>query len=156
MLNYALRPAFTPLTLLLMVLGFVFFWPLGLAMLAYMVWGHRVPEIQRHFADAKSNWTRDWDCGPGWGRNARWGSRGFTRSGNAAFDDYRERELKRLEEERRRLDEDLRDFEGYMNDLRRARDQEEFDRYMRERPNRKPRNEGTSGGDGDNRPRVDL
>ncbi len=156
MLNYALRPAFTPLTLLLMVLGFIFFWPLGLAMLAYMVWGHRVPEIQRHFADAKSNWAREWDCGPGWGRSAGRSSRGFTRSGNAAFDDYRERELKRLEEERRRLDEDLRDFEGYMNDLRRARDQEEFDRYMRERPNRKPRSEGTGVGEDDNRPRVDL
>jgi Protein of unknown function (DUF2852) len=155
MLNYALRPAFTPLTLLLMVLGFIFFWPLGLAMLAYMVWGHRVPEVRRHFEGMKSEWSRDWGCGPGWSRGSG-SSRGFTRSGNAAFDDYRERELKRLEEERRRLDEDLRDFESYMNDLRRARDQEEFDRYMRERPNRKPRNEGTGGGEAGNSPRVDL
>jgi len=155
MLNYALRPAFTPLTLLLMVLGFIFFWPLGLAMLAYMVWGHRVPEIRRHFDGVKQEWARDWGCGPGWSRSG-WSGRGFARSGNAAFDDYRERELKRLEEERRRLDEDLRDFEAYMNDLRRARDQEEFDRYMRERPNRKPRSEGSGDSDGDNSPRVDL
>jgi len=120
-----------------------------------------VPEIQRHFEGMKEQWSRDWGCGPGASRSGRWNSRGFTRSGNAAFDDYRDRELKRLEEERRRLDEDLRDFEGYMNDLRRARDQEEFDRYMRERSSRRARNEasggsGTGNSEGDNRPRVDL
>lgn len=36
--SYALRPAWTPLTILLMVLGFIMFWPLGLAMLAYILW----------------------------------------------------------------------------------------------------------------------
>jgi hypothetical protein len=143
MLNYALRPAFTPLTLLLMILGFIFFWPLGLAMLAYMVWGHRVPEVRRHFEGMKSGWNRDWDCGP-WARG-RNNFRGFSsRSGNVAFDDYREKELKRLEEERRRLDEELRDFESYMADLRRARDAEEFDRFMRDRA-AKRQSGGTTG-----------
>jgi hypothetical protein len=61
---------------------------------------------------------------------------GFTASGNAAFDEYRESELKRLEEERRRLDEELREFERFLRDLRRARDQEEFDRFKRERVER--------------------
>jgi hypothetical protein len=143
MLNYALRPAFTPLTLLLMILGFIFFWPLGLLMLAYMIWGHRFPEIRRHFDGMKSEWSRDWDCGPGWSRG-RGASRGFSsRSGNVAFDDYREKELKRLEEERRRLDEELREFESYMADLRRARDAEEFDRFMRDRAAKRQ-----SGGEG--------
>jgi hypothetical protein len=147
-MNYALRPAFTPVTLLLMILGFIFFWPLGLAMLAYIIWGDRIPEVRRHFQGMKADWSRDWDCGPGWSR--RNGSRtagGFTRSGNAAFDDYREKELTRLEEERKRLDEELREFESYVNDLRRARDAEEFDRFMRERP-AKPRNGGASGASG--------
>jgi hypothetical protein len=138
-MNYALRPAFTPLTLLLMILGFIFFWPLGLAMLAYMIWGSRIPEIRQHFEGMKQDWARNWDCGPSWSGRGGWHARGFTRSGNAAFDDYRERELKRLEEERKRLDEELREFESYVNDLRRARDAEEFDRFMRERPHR-PRN----------------
>jgi Ser/Thr protein kinase RdoA (MazF antagonist) len=77
------------------------------------------------------------------------------RSGNVAFDDYREKELKRLEEERKRLDEELREFESYMSDLRRARDAEEFDRFMRDRANRL-RNGGSvpeSGGPAD---RTDL
>jgi hypothetical protein len=142
MVSYALRPAFTPLTLLLMILGFIFFWPLGLAMLAYILFGHRIPEIRQHFESMKQDWNRersttwDWGCGPRNYRNGR-----LPRSGNFAFDDYREKELKRLEEERKRLDEELRDFESYVNDLRRARDAEEFDRFMRERAGR-PRNGG--------------
>ena len=119
--SYALRPAWTPLTVVLMVLGFFVFWPLGLAMLAYILWGDRIPDMKRHFEGSRRDWQRG--CG----------SHGFTRSGNVAFDDYRERELKRLEAERRKLDEDRREFEGFMSNLRRARDQEEFDRFMRER-----------------------
>ena len=32
--SYALRPAWTPITVVLMVIGFMLFWPLGLIMLA--------------------------------------------------------------------------------------------------------------------------
>lgn len=130
--SYALRPAWTPLTIVLMVIGFMLFWPLGLIMLAYILWGDHVPEIRRHFAGMRRSWSRDWSgCRP----------RGYARSGNSAFDDYRDRELRRLDEERRRLDEERRQFEAFVFNLRRARDQEEFDRFMRERHNR-PRNGG--------------
>ena len=148
MVHYALRPAVTPVTLLLMILGFIWFWPLGLAMLAFMLFGHRFHDVRRHFDDMKSEWSRDWDCGPGWSRSAhgerggRSSSRPASRSGNAAFDDYRDKEMKRMEEERRRLDDELREFEAYMDDLRRARDAEEFDRFKRERPGR-PRDGGS-------------
>jgi Protein of unknown function (DUF2852) len=123
--SYALRPGWTPLTIGLMVLGFMFFWPLGLAMIAYILWGERIPEVRRHFAETKREWSREFR---GCGRRSS-----YSRSGNVAFDDYRAAEFKRLEEERRKLDEDLREFESFMRDLRRARDQEEFDRFMRER-----------------------
>ncbi len=127
--SYALRPSWTPLTIALMVIGFMIFWPLGLIMLAYILWGHRVPEIRRHFEGMKRDWSssssRGGGCGP----------RGYARSGNAAFDDYRERELRRLDEERRKLDEERREFEAFVHDLRRARDQEEFDRFRRDRGN---------------------
>jgi Protein of unknown function (DUF2852) len=129
--SYALRPAWTPLTIGLMVLGFILFWPLGLAMLAYIIWGDRVPELRRHFDGMKRDFRSEYrGCG----------SRGFTRSGNVAFDEYRTREMKRLEEERRRLEEERREFETFMQNLRRARDQEEFDRFMRDR--RQPRTNG--------------
>jgi hypothetical protein len=128
---HALRPAWTPLTILLMVLGFFIFWPLGFIMLAYILWGDRIPEIRRHFEGAASDARREWR---GFGGPS--GGFGFANSGNAAFDEYREKELRRLDEERRRLEEERREFEAYVRDLRRARDKEEFDRFMRERPNR--------------------
>ena len=137
--SYAMRPAWTPLTIFLMVLGFVFFWPLGLAMLAYIIWGHRLPEVRRHFEGMKRDWSNEFrGCG----------ARGYQRTGNAAFDEYRARELKRLEEERRKLEEERREFETFMQNLRRARDQEEFDRFMRDR------NAARKNGDGDRT--VDL
>jgi Protein of unknown function (DUF2852) len=130
--SYALRPAWTPITIVLMVIGFMLFWPLGLIMLAYILWGDRVPEIRRHFAGMRRGWSREWGgCGP----------RGYAPSGNSAFDDYRERELRRLDEERRKLEEERREFEAFVHNLRRARDQEEFDRFMRDRQNR-PRQGG--------------
>jgi len=136
--SYALRPAWTPLTIALMVIGFIVFWPLGLLMLGYIIWGHRVPELRRHFDGMKSDFRsefrgRSWGCGSSRG--------GFARSGNVAFDDYRERELKRLDEERRKLEQERAEFETFMENLRRARDQEEFDRFMRDRRAMKPGDE---------------
>lgn len=128
-----LRPAWTPFTIILMVIGFIVFWPLGLLMLAYILWGDRIPEFK---ANAR---TRGFArSGPGCFGGPRSMHRGPDRmyreeSGNAAFDEYRERELRRLEEERRRLDQERQDFEAYVQNLRRAKDQEEFDRFMADR-----------------------
>ncbi|MEP5514422.1 MAG: DUF2852 domain-containing protein, partial [Bauldia litoralis] len=57
--SYALRPAWTPLTIFLMVLGFIVFWPLGLAMLAYIIWGDRMPEVKQHFEGMKRNFKSE-------------------------------------------------------------------------------------------------
>ena len=54
-------------------------------------------------------------------------------SGNAAFDAYRRETLDRLEAERRRLDDEQRAFGEFLKNLHRARDQEEFNRFMEER-----------------------
>ena len=54
-------------------------------------------------------------------------------SGNAAFDEYRAEQLKRLEEERARLDAEIDAFHEYMANLNKAKDREEFDRFMNER-----------------------
>ena len=37
--THPLRPAWTPVNILLMIVGFAVFWPLGLFMIAYMIWG---------------------------------------------------------------------------------------------------------------------
>ena len=67
------------------------------------------------------------------------------RTGNVAFDDWREKELGRLDAERRRLHEASVEFETYARELRRAKDQEEFDRFMSVR-NARPTDAYVEGG----------
>jgi len=135
--NPVIRPGFHPMSVGLMVLGFVVAWPLGLAMLAYMLWGDR---MQAFFAGVRDGYERSrFAADLRRGFSGGFGATGFTSTGNAAFDAYRAAELERLEAERRRLDEERRDFEAYMAHLRRARDQEEFDRFKAERAARRMR-----------------
>lgn len=91
-----------------MVLGFVFFWPVGLALLFYMIWSKRM--------FSKSGTTR------------RMGSTMTTMrsTGNAAFDAYKTDTLRRLEEEQH-------NFEAFLERLREAKDKSEFDQFMDER-----------------------
>jgi hypothetical protein len=125
--NAMIRPAWTPATIGLMVLGFVVFWPLGLAMLAYILWGDRLEEFKAGFGRGSA---RSASCS--WGRGG-FNGRYTSRTGNVAFDDWREAELKRLDEERRKLDEMYAEFEEYSRELRRAKDQEEFNSFMSRR-----------------------
>ena len=96
-----------------MVLGFIFFWPVGLALLAYMIWSKRMFN--------KS-------CTP----SSRWSGhamRAMRPSGNAAFDAYKTETLRRLEQEQG-------DFEAFLERLREAKDKSEFDQFMDERARR--------------------
>ena len=58
------------------------------------------------------------------------------RTGNVAFDDWREAELKRLHEERMKLDAMRAEFDDYARELRRAKDEAEFKGFMAERAKR--------------------
>ncbi|MFV0475046.1 MAG: DUF2852 domain-containing protein [Pikeienuella sp.] len=91
-----------------MVLGFIFVWPIGLALLFYMLWSGRMGCNKR-----------------GWSRRNRKFSR-IEATGNEAFDEYREETLRRLEEERSA-------FVGFLDKLRRAKDKAEFDQFMADR-----------------------
>ncbi|BCH29187.1 hypothetical protein MesoLjLc_11170 [Mesorhizobium sp. L-8-10] len=126
-----IRPAWTPATIALMVIGFMVFWPLGLAMLAYIIWGDRLDGFKRDV-----NRATDGIFAGCRGRHGH--HRSYGRTGNVAFDDWREKELERLAEERRKLDETLNEFDEYMRELRRAKDQEEFDRFMANRSKTTP------------------
>ena len=119
-----IRPAWTPATIALMVIGFMVFWPLGLAMLAYIIWGDRLDGFKRDVNRATDG------VFAGCRRSSR---RAHRHTGNVAFDEWREKELERLDEERRRLDETRAEFDAYARELRRAKDQEEFDRFMANR-----------------------
>jgi len=123
-----IRPAWTPATIALMVLGFIAYWPLGLAVLAYILWGERLEIFRRDVGRATDRVTA------GLKRSgARMPFAGVAQTGNVAFDDWREAELARLDAERRRLDDASAEFATYARELRRAKDQEEFDRFMNDR-----------------------
>ena len=94
-----IRPAWTPATIALMVIGFVVFWPLGLAMLAYIIWGDRLEGFKRDVNRATDGMFRGLPRAPPIGPSAA--------PAMSAFDDWREKELERLAEERRKLDEML-------------------------------------------------
>lgn len=147
MSSFAFRPGWSPLNIALMVGGFILFWPLGLVMLAYIIWGHRWPAIaddaRRTLAMAGNG-----RCAPVF-PGMRPGAAGtWSATGNVAFDEYRQREIARLEEERRKLDAMREEFDDYLRELRRAKDREEFDRFMNARRNRMDAepNRGETGG----------
>lgn len=113
-----------PAWIALMVLGFVLFWPIGLAILAYLIWSGRMgcgrhADMGRWQSRMAERWER---------RQQRWqqAAGGYGSSGNRAFDEYREATLKRLEEEQR-------EFRDFLERLRLAKDRAEFDQFMAER-----------------------
>ena len=120
------RPRFArkPLEIVGLVFLFFHFWPLAMAYLAWKLMGYPVPSEVRRWYD------RGFD---GAAREFRWSGASFGSSGNLAFDEYRRAEITRLEQERRRLDEEAREFRGFVEDLKRAKDREEFDAYMAKR-----------------------
>ncbi|WP_075997704.1 DUF2852 domain-containing protein [Salaquimonas pukyongi] len=118
--NAWIRPAWTPITIAMMIVGFMIFWPLGLAMLAYILWGDRLEEFKSGVNRTTDGFARNWSCGRG--------PRSST--GNVAFDDWRNAEIERLREERRKLEEMRAEFEAHLRELRRAKDQDEFDAFM--------------------------
>jgi hypothetical protein len=102
-----------------MVLGFIFFWPVGLALLIYMIWSKRM-------------FNR---CGPSARRSYK---HSFKSSGNTAFDAYKADTLRRLEEEQD-------NFQSFLKRLRDAKDKIEFDQFMAEREKQKENDiEGTA------------
>ena len=128
-----------PAWIALMVLGFIVFWPIGLAILAYIIWSGRMGcsarygDMQQWRDRAAERWERKRERWEGHMREHWRGHRGHALrpSGNHAFDEYREEALRKLEEE-------AAEFRSFLERLRMAKDRAEFDDFMRERRNRQP------------------
>ena len=99
-----------------MVLGFIAFWPIGLAILAYMIWSKRMFTGNGTKSTAVRSWSQS--------RHPA-----FRSSGNTAFDAYKAETLRRLEEEQDA-------FQEFLNRLREAKDKSEFDQFMADRERR--------------------
>lgn len=126
------KPAWIALT----VLGFMAWWPVGLAVLAFTIgsgrmgcgyhgghdrWQHKMERMR-----SKMDWMRAKMSGGNPG-GSPWSA--APSSGNRAFDDYRAETLRRLEDEQRQ-------FKDFLERLRFAKDKTEFDAFMAERRNR--------------------
>jgi hypothetical protein len=142
-----------PAWIALAVLGFIAWWPVGLAVLAFSIfsgrfrsagmgcwhrddsgrWEHHMGRWQSKMERMQEKMDRmrsKMDGARGAGGNW-WGTP--PSSGNRAFDDYRTETLQRLEEEQR-------EFKEFLERLRFAKDRAEFDQFMNERRDR-PRDE---------------
>ncbi len=116
------------------VVGFIYWWPVGLALVAWKLAGYPAfaelrDQARRAMTDFEgarpaSRFARAFEAA-----NRRGGS------GNAAFDDYRRAELDRLEAQRRALEEESRAFAEFVEELKRAKDREQFDAFMAKRRN---------------------
>jgi Protein of unknown function (DUF2852) len=109
------------------VLGFIIWWPIGLALLFFTLgsrkmgcwshhnghdrWANKMERMQYKMERMRDRMER----------------RGFpfgpSTSGNRAFDEYRMETLRRLEDEQK-------DFREFLDRLRHAKDKEEFDAFM--------------------------
>ena len=120
------------------VLGFIIWWPIGLALLFFTLgsrkmgcWSH-----QDRFANKMERMQHKMERMRGRMERRGFGFGGFgpPSSGNRAFDEYRMETLRRLEEEQT-------EFRDFLDRLRHAKDKEEFDQFMaqhRQRPTPPP------------------
>ena len=127
--TYGLRSPFrSPWHIALIVLGFIVWWPIGLALLFFKLgsrnmgcWDrqgrfeHKMQRMQDKMERMRGRMERH-GFGAGFGF-------GEPSSGNRAFDEYRVETLRRLEEEQH-------EFKNFLDRLRHAKDKEEFDQFM--------------------------
>jgi hypothetical protein len=137
------------MAIVLMVLGFIWWWPVGLVILGFLIarrkygywrqpmfagneptyyrnpgmdrWERKIARLQEKMEHVRGRMERFRGRGDWFGPSS---------SGNRAFDDYRAETLKRLEDEQR-------EFKEFLERLRLAKDRSEFDQFMaarRERP----------------------
>ena len=112
-----------PAWIVLMILGFFAWWPLGLVILAFMIGSGRMGCWNQH---GMSRWQDKMDR---MRSKVDWWGTTSPSSGNRAFDEYRSDTLRRLEEEQR-------EFKEFLQRLRFAKDRAEFDQFMAEQRNR--------------------
>lgn len=88
------------------ILAFVACWPVGLALLGYLIWSKRMFS-SRHCHDRRAMYRQSYTAP----------------TGNSAFDAYRAETLKRLEDEHS-------EFLDFLRKLREAKDKAEFDQFI--------------------------
>jgi hypothetical protein len=149
-----------PAWIALMVIGFIVFWPIGLAILAYIIWSgrmgmwsgpmgcgwhgrrgdveewrtraiERVNRMAEHWERKRARWEE---------RRQRWGGPYHDGQHGGAPGGLRDTGNRAFDEYRsealRKLEEEADEFRAFLERLRMARDRAEFDEYIKERRSR--------------------
>lgn len=111
------------------MLGFILWWPVGLAMLFYSLGSRRMGcfgHNRDEYRAQRAAWKERKAAFKAWARGEQAPTAAQSTSGNRAFDEYRAETLRRLEEEQQ-------EFGSFLERLRFAKDKAEFDQFMAER-----------------------
>ena len=107
-----------------MVLGFIIFPPLGIAVLVWTLFGNPIQELP--------GWLRD-----KWVTLARGGGRQRNDTGdNVVFNEYQQTQYDRIQEIREEIRRRTDAFRRFRFDAKRRQDQQEFDVFMASKPDR--------------------
>jgi len=101
-----------------MVVSFVFFWPIGLLVLFWILSGREARELPAAIAD---KW-RGFRAGSGEG------------SSNVVFNDFQQTQYDRINEIKHEIKQRAERFNAFREDVKRRADQEEFNRFMADSP----------------------
>ncbi|MGH1359093.1 MAG: DUF2852 domain-containing protein [Burkholderiaceae bacterium] len=117
---------FTPLRIAMIVVGFLVFWPIGLALLVWTIWRDQIRETRVY---QKLSSCRGRHSGERSHRSAFMARR----PSNSALASYLEREQDRLKAEQEKLAELVKAFEAFKDAESRSADQRDFDAFLRQR-----------------------
>jgi uncharacterized protein DUF2852 len=154
-----------PAWIVLMVLGFIVYWPIGLAILAYIIWSGRIgmwsgpmgcgwhgggradiEQWRQRATERVNRMAEHWERRRARReeRRERWGGLyhggpGGRRGGNGGMGETGNRAFDEYRAEAlRKLEDEASEFRAFLERLRLARDRAEFDEYMKERRDRPP------------------
>ncbi len=140
-MSYRPSPGWIALT----VLGFIFWWPVGLLFLFFTLrsgkmgcWSQdRFANKMQRMQNKMERMRGRMESRGGFGSFGQGFGFGPPTSGNRAFDEYRTETLRRLEDEQT-------EFKDFLDRLRHAKDKEEFDQFMaQQRPRATPSPDGS-------------
>jgi hypothetical protein len=109
-----------------MVVGFVLFWPIGLFVLYWMFTGRDVRDLPQSI-------YRQWERVTGM-RNGVEGFGTDGQSGNVVFNEFQQTQYDRIREIKEEIKQRAHRFTEFRAAAKRRADEEEFNRFMADRP----------------------
>ncbi len=105
----------------IMVVSFVFFWPVGLLVLYWILKGRDARDLPAAIREKVQ------------GATGLWGNK-HSYSGNAVFNEFQQTQYDRIREIKDEIKERSNRFKDFRSDAKRRADEEEFNRFMSSSP----------------------